>query len=125
MPQQGQTLLGKEFGGTALSGGEWQKLAISRASMKDAGILILDEPTASLDAKSEHEIFENFSSNAKDKTTLFITHRLGSVSMVDRIIVLHQGRIIEQGKHLDLLQLKGHYENLFKMQSDRYINVSI
>ncbi len=121
LPQQGQTLLGKEFGGTALSGGEWQKLAISRASMKDAGILILDEPTASLDAKSEHEIFENFSSNAKDKTTLFITHRLGSVSMADRIIVLHQGRIIEQGKHLDLIQQKGHYENLFKRQSDRYL----
>jgi ATP-binding cassette subfamily B protein len=125
LPQQGQTLLGKEFGGTALSGGEWQKLAISRASMKDAGILILDEPTASLDANSEHEIFENFSSNAKDKTTLFITHRLGSVSMADRIIVIHQGRIIEQGRHFDLLQQKGHYENLFKRQSDRYLNVRV
>lgn len=124
LPEKENTLLGKEFGGTSLSVGEWQKLAMSRAFMRDAEILILDEPTASLDPKSEHEVFKKFSTNADNKTTIFITHRLGSVLMADRIIVMKSGRIVEEGTHHELISSKGDYQVLFTMQASRYENIS-
>ena len=83
LPNGFESMLGKEFGGTSLSGGEWQKIAMSRAFFRTASILILDEPTAALDPKSEHDVFQRFAENTDGKTTFFITHRLGSVRMAD------------------------------------------
>lgn len=117
------SVLGKEFGGTSLSGGEWQKLAMSRAFLRDAGLLILDEPTASLDPKSELEIFQQFADLADEKTAFLVTHRLGSVKMADKILVLDKGRIVEEGTHRDLMQKKGLYFELFQIQSSKYIDV--
>lgn len=114
------TLLGKPFGGTTLSGGEWQKIAVSRAFMRPANFLILDEPTASLDARSEQEVFHSFSKLSKGKTSLLITHRLGSVSMADRILVMKQGEIIEDGTHQSLLQKGGEYASLYQLQTSNY-----
>ena len=114
-------MLGKEFGGTSLSGGEWQKLAMSRAFFRDSNILILDEPTAALDPKSEHEVFQKFAENTENKTTFFITHRLGSVRMADWILVLKNGELIQEGTHEELLAKKdGEYAYLFSLQADRY-----
>ena len=120
LPKGLDTQLGKQFGGTALSGGEWQKLAMSRAFLRDAEILILDEPTASLDPKSEHAVYQRFAENSKGKTTFFITHRLGSVRMADRILVLKEGRLVEEGTHEELMQKKGEYAHLFSMQAAKY-----
>ena len=116
-----ETLLGKEFGGTSLSGGEWQKLAMSRAFMKEAQILIFDEPTASLDPQSEHEIFQRFQAQAEGKTTILITHRLGSISMAHRILVMKEGSIVEQGTHRDLLHNNGEYASMYHIQASRYL----
>lgn len=120
LPEQYQTLLGKEFGGTSLSGGQWQKLGMSRAFIKQANILILDEPTASLDPKSENEVFQKFLEVSKDKTTILITHRLGSVSMTDRIFVLKEGSLIEEGSHEELFIAGKDYANLYSMQAKQY-----
>lgn len=120
LPDKYQTLLGKEFGGTNLSGGQWQKLAMARAFMKEADILIFDEPTASLDPRSEHEIFQKFAEVSKGKTAILITHRLGSVSMADQIVVLQAGMIIEEGSHDNLFQAGNAYHRLYSMQADRY-----
>ncbi len=119
-PEKYQTLLGKEFGGTSLSGGQWQKLALSRALMKESSVLILDEPTASLDPKSEYELFHKFVDVAEGKTTILITHRLGSVSMADRIVVLQEGKMIEEGAHEHLLKANHVYASLYSMQAERY-----
>jgi len=120
LPQGLNALLGKEFGGTSLSGGEWQKLAMSRAFLRDASLLILDEPTASLDPESELEVFKKFADAAQGKTTLLITHRLGSAKMADRIFVFKKGRLIETGSHQTLLDTQSEYSSLFKLQADLY-----
>lgn len=121
LPSGFESMLGKEFGGTSLSGGEWQKIAMSRAFFRDANILILDEPTAALDPKSEHEVFQKFAENTENKTTFFITHRLGSVRMADWILVLKNGELIEEGTHEELLAKRdGEYAYLFSLQADRY-----
>ncbi|AFZ26604.1 ABC-type multidrug transport system, ATPase and permease component [Cylindrospermum stagnale PCC 7417] len=118
---QENTPLGKQFGGTELSGGEWQKLALSRAFVRtQAQLLILDEPTAALDPRSEYEVYHRFVELAKGKTTLLITHRLASVRMADRILVLKAGRLIEQGTHQELLQREGEYATLWNMQAKNY-----
>lgn len=102
LPAGYQSPLGKQFNGTELSGGQWQKLAIARAFFRqDAQIVILDEPTAALDPRSEYEIYRHFSELTSGKTTILVTHRLASVRMADRILVLKQGRLIEQGTHED------------------------
>lgn len=120
-PERGLTPLGKQFGGTELSGGEWQKLAIARAFMREnAQLLILDEPTAALDPRSEYEVYRRFVELAQGKTTLLITHRLASVRMADRILVLKGGRLIEQGTHEELLRFKGEYAALWNMQVEQY-----
>ncbi|MDJ0726423.1 MAG: ABC transporter ATP-binding protein, partial [Prochloraceae cyanobacterium] len=117
-----ETPLGKQFDGTELSGGEWQKVAIARAFMRQetAQILVLDEPTAALDPRSEYEIYNRFSELVKGKMSVLVTHRLASVRMSDRIIVLKSGRLIETGTHKELLQLGGEYANLWSMQATRY-----
>ncbi len=123
LPKGIDSMLCKEFGGTSLSGGEWQKLAMSRAFYRDANILILDEPTAALDPKSEHWVFQKFAENTANKTTFFITHRLGSVRMADRILVLKGGQLIEEGSHEELLSKKdSEYAYLFSLQAARYAN---
>lgn len=120
LPSGLKSLLGKEFGGTALSGGEWQKLAMSRAFFREAKLLILDEPTSALDPQSEHDVFQLFAKQAEKKTTLLITHRLGSVKMADRILVFKNGRLIEEGSHHDLILAKGEYSTLFLTQAEQY-----
>jgi ATP-binding cassette subfamily B protein len=122
LENQYQTLLGKQFDGTELSGGEWQKIALARAFVreKQAQLLVLDEPTAALDPRSEYEIYKRFSELVKGKTALLVTHRLASVSMCDRIMVLKAGKLIEVGTHRELLQQKGEYGYLWQMQAQAY-----
>lgn len=120
-PQREDTPLGKQFGGTELSGGEWQKLALARAFMREnAQLLILDEPTAALDPRSEYEVYQRFVELAQGRTTLLITHRLASVRMADRILVLKSGRLIEEGTHRELLRRGGEYSMLWNMQAEQY-----
>ncbi len=113
--------LGCRFeGGVDLSGGEWQKIALARAYLRDAQLLILDEPTASLDARSEHEVFKRFSELTEGKMALLISHRLSTVRMVDRILVLENGRIAEQGHHEQLIKTGGGYAEMFELQAASY-----
>jgi ATP-binding cassette, subfamily B, bacterial len=116
------TFLGKQFDGTELSGGEWQKIAIARAFIREkrSQLLVLDEPTAALDPRSEYEIYNRFSELVKSKTAILVTHRLASVFMCDRILVLKDGKLIEQGTHLELLQQQQEYAHLWQMQAQAY-----
>ncbi|MFC5441405.1 ABC transporter ATP-binding protein [Rhodanobacter ginsenosidimutans] len=121
LPQGYEQMLGKLFkSGVDLSGGEWQKIAIARAYMRDAPLLILDEPTAALDARSEFEVFQRFKELSQGKTAVIISHRFSTVRMADRIIVLDGGRIEEVGSHADLLAANGHYAELFELQAAGY-----
>lgn len=106
--------------GRDLSGGEWQKVAIARAYMRDADLIILDEPTAALDAKAEAEVFSRFKSLAAGKTAVIISHRFSTVRMADRILVLENGGILESGSHEELLALRGRYAELFELQAAGY-----
>ena len=114
------TRLGQAFGGTELSGGQWQKLATARALYRSARLLILDEPTAALDPRSEAEVFSTFAALARGRTTLLVTHRLGSVLMADRILVMKAGRLIEDGTHAELLARGGEYAQLWQLQARQY-----
>jgi len=114
-------MLGRRFeGGVDLSGGEWQKLALARAYLRDAQLLILDEPTASLDARSEFEVFARFAELTLGKMSLLISHRFSTVRMADRILVLESGRIVEEGRHDRLVALGGRYAAMFEMQAASY-----
>ena len=106
--------------GTNLSGGEWQKIALARAYMRDAELLILDEPTASLDARAEHQIFSRFVELTKGKCAVLISHRFSTVRMADRILVLHEGKLVEDGPHDELLESGGYYAELFTLQASGY-----
>ncbi|MCF5703795.1 ABC transporter ATP-binding protein [Pseudomonas syringae] len=116
------TQLGRWFaGGQELSGGQWQKIALSRAYMRrDADLLILDEPTSALDPAAEAAVFEHFSQHSEGRMTLLISHRFSSVRNADHIIVLQQGRILEQGGHDELIATAGHYAQLFDLQARGY-----
>jgi len=121
LPKGYDQLLGCRFeGGMELSGGEWQKIALARAHLRDAQILILDEPTAALDARSEHEVFERFTELARGKMTILISHRFSTVRMADRILVLDSGHIAEQGSHDQLVKSGGHYAEMFELQAAGY-----
>jgi ATP-binding cassette subfamily B protein len=121
LPKGYEQILGRRFeGGVDLSGGEWQKMALARAYLRDAQLLILDEPTAALDARSEHEVFQRFAELTKGKMALLISHRFSTVKMADRILVLENGRIAEQGHHDQLLQNKGRYAEMFELQAASY-----
>jgi ATP-binding cassette, subfamily B, bacterial len=114
-------MLGRRFdGGLDLSGGEWQKVALARAYLRDAQLLILDEPTAALDARSEFEVFHRFAELTAGKMALFISHRFSTVRMADRIVVLDKGRIAEEGSHDQLARMGGRYAEMFEMQAASY-----
>ncbi len=114
-------MLGRRFeGGVDLSGGEWQKLALGRAYLRDAQVLILDEPTAALDARAEFEVFERFNELTQTKMALFISHRFSTVRMAERIIVLENGAIAEEGNHEQLVALNGRYADMFELQASSY-----
>ena len=121
LPEGYETTLGRWFDdGHQLSIGEWQKVALARAFMRDAPLLILDEPTASLDARAEYEVFQQFSALTHDRAAVLISHRFSTVRMAERIIVLEQGRIVEEGSHEQLLERGGIYATLFNMQAENY-----
>lgn len=115
------TRIGQAYGGVDLSGGQWQKLVTARALYRaDARVLILDEPTAALDPRSEAEVFNAFAELARGRTALLVTHRLGSVRMADRIVVMRSGRVIEDGTHEELLARGGEYAELWALQAGQY-----
>jgi ATP-binding cassette subfamily B protein len=121
LPRHYEQMLGRRFdGGVDLSGGEWQKVALARAYLRDAQLLILDEPTAALDARSEFEVFQRFAELTNGKMALFISHRFSTVRMADRIVVLENGQIAEDGNHDQLTHLGGRYAEMFEMQAASY-----
>jgi ATP-binding cassette subfamily B protein len=121
LPHGYETILGKRFAdGEELSIGEWQKVALARAFMRDAQIIVLDEPTSSLDAKAEYEVFQSFRQLVSGRTAVLISHRFSTVRMADRIYVLNQGTIIESGTHEELLNRQGVYADLFERQARSY-----
>ncbi|YAG10492.1 ABCB-BAC, ATP-binding cassette, subfamily B, bacterial [Nostoc sp. DSM 114167] len=122
LPQSFQTQLGRWFkGGQELSGGQWQKIALSRAFMRSqADILVLDEPTSAIDAQAEFEIFNHFRAITQNQMVLLISHRFSTVRMADKILVIENGEVIEQGTHEELLQLGGRYAKLFLLQAAGY-----
>ena len=116
-----EQMLGRRFeNGVDLSAGQWQKIALARAYMRDAQVLILDEPTASLDARAEYEVFLRFADLTRDRMAVLISHRFSTVRMADRILVLADGEIIEQGTHKQLVALGGRYAELFELQAAGY-----
>ncbi len=112
---------GFEKDGAELSGGQWQKIALARAFFRDSDMLVLDEPTSDLDPEAEHALFERFATLCHGKEALLISHRLSSVTMVDRILVLEAGKILESGSHAELLHAGGRYAELFNLQAERYM----
>jgi ATP-binding cassette, subfamily B, bacterial len=121
LPAGYDQIVGRRFAtGVELSGGEWQKIALARAYMRDAQLLILDEPTASLDARAEHEVFQRFADLTATKTSVLISHRFSTVRMADRILVLADGVLRESGSHEELLRLGGRYAELFTLQARGY-----
>ena len=121
LPEGYRTLLGPEFeGGHNLSIGQWQRMALARAFLRDAPLVILDEPTAALDARAEHELFDSMRTLFAGRTVLLISHRFSSVRSADRIYVLHKGELVEQGTHEQLMQLNGQYADLFTLQAAAY-----
>ena len=121
LPNKYQQVLGRHFSqGVELSGGEWQKVALARAYMRDAQLMILDEPTAALDARSEYEVFQRFSELTENKSAILISHRFSTVRMANRIVVLDKGEISEIGSHEELLEKGGQYAELFQLQAMGY-----
>ena len=121
LPDGYNTMLGRWFNeGTQLSGGEWQKVALARAFIRDARVLVLDEPTSSLDARAEYEVFAQFRELTQGKTAVFISHRFSTVRLADRIFVIEEGELKEEGSHAELMALDGRYAELFNLQADAY-----
>ena len=122
MPEGYQTQLGRWFArGQELSGGQWQKVALSRAFMRSgADILVLDEPTAAMDAAAEAAVFDHFQRLSHDRIAILISHRFSTVRMADQIIVVENGRIIERGSHDELVARDGIYARLFELQARGY-----
>jgi len=121
LPRGYEQILGKRFAeGIELSGGQWQKIALARAYMREAQLLILDEPTSSLDARAEYEVFQRFAKLIEGKTAVLISHRFSTVRMADRILVLENGELTEAGSHEELLEMGGMYAELFQLQAKGY-----
>jgi ATP-binding cassette subfamily B protein len=122
LPEGYESLLGPEFlGGVDISGGQWQRVALARAFFRDAPFIILDEPTAALDPRSEAALFANIRNLFQGRATLFISHRFSSVRTADRIYVLSEGRVVESGNHDELMALGGLYSELFMLQAAAYL----
>ena len=115
-------ILGKEFGDCELSGGQWQKIAIARGIFKDSELIILDEPTASLDPNTEYDILTKFIEISKNKTSIIVSHRIGLCKYADKIIVMNQGEIVGVGKHDELIQNCLVYKKLYNTQKEWYVN---
>lgn len=114
-------MLGKMFSNsTDLSGGEWQKIAVARAFFANKEFLILDEPTASIDAKIEHQLFKNFIELSKNKTVIFVTHRLSSVKRADKVLLLKKGKVVGYSSHDDLIKHNAYYRELYQLQAAPY-----
>jgi len=121
LPVGYRQMLGRRFeGGVELSGGEWQKIALARAYIRNTQIVILDEPTAALDARAEYETFVRFAELVSGQITLLISHRFSTVRMASRILVLQQGAITEEGTHEELVSKGGLYAELFRLQAEGY-----
>jgi len=121
LPSGYDTALGKWFeAGVNLSGGEWQKIALARAFMRGAKILLLDEPTSAVDAQAEHDLFDRLRSFTRDRTAVFISHRFSTVRQADRIVFLEHGRLVEEGTHKDLMRIDSRYARLFRLQASTY-----
>lgn len=116
-----QTMLGREFDGIELSGGQWQRIAIARGLFRTSDFIVLDEPTSAIDPLEESRIYQDFMKICENKTALIVTHRLGSVKLADRIIVLKDGRIVEDGTHFELIEQNGEYKRMFESQSKWYV----
>jgi ATP-binding cassette, subfamily B, bacterial len=127
LPEGYDTALGKWFDlGVNLSGGEWQKVALARAFMRqDARILLLDEPTSALDAQAEYDLFERLRTLTHGRTAVYISHRFSTVRRADRIVFLEHGRLVEEGTHEQLMGLGGRYARLFRMQASAYTGEDI
>jgi ATP-binding cassette subfamily B protein len=122
LPNKYEQVLGKRFmGGVELSGGQWQKVALARGYMREAQLMILDEPTAALDARAEHEVFLRFAELMKGKAAVLISHRFSTVRMADRILFLEHGELLELGSHEELLEKGGKYAELFRLQAKGYL----
>ena len=115
-----ETMLSREFDGVDLSGGQWQRVAIARSFFRTHQFIVLDEPTAAIDPIEETKIYNRFAEISRDKTAVIVTHRLGSVKLADRIFVMKQGRLAEQGTHADLIAVNGEYARLYKSQEQWY-----
>jgi ATP-binding cassette subfamily B protein len=125
LPKGYETVLGPEFqGGKELSVGQWQRVALARAFFRDAPFIILDEPTAALDARAEHELFDSIRTLCRGRSVLLISHRFSSVRSADRIYVLDGGRVTESGSHDRLMALGGRYAELFTLQVSAYLSPS-
>lgn len=122
LPAGLETLLGRELGERELSGGEWQKLALARAYLRDSQILVLDEPTAALDVQTEYRIYTRFHDLTRDRLTLLISHRFSTIRMADRILYLADGRIQEEGSHYELMDRNGAYARLYRLQAAHYLD---
>jgi ATP-binding cassette subfamily B protein len=122
LPERYDTQLGRWFaGGRELSGGQWQKIAVARAFMRrGADILVLDEPTAAMDAESEARVFQHFREMTRDRIAILISHRFSTVRMADQIVVITDGRVVEQGSHGELVAGGGLYARLFALQAEGY-----
>src|SRR5690606_9654808 len=121
LPRGYDTLLDRRFkDGRELSGGQWQRIAVARGFHRDAPLIICDEPTAALDARAEHALFERIREHADGRTVLLITHRLASVRYADRIYVLDHGEVVEEGTHERLMALGGIYADLYSLQAAAY-----
>jgi len=122
LPQGYDTVLGRMFErGEELSEGQWQKIALARAFFRDTQLIILDEPTSSMDPKSEYELFNSFRNILNGRTSLLISHRMSTVRMADKIFVMDKGKIVETGSHKELLSYGGIYADLFETQASNYL----
>ena len=114
------TMLSREFDGIDLSGGQWQRVALARGLYRDSRLILLDEPTSAIDPIEEGKLYRKFQNIIQDKMGVIVTHRLGSARIADRILVLHEGKIVEQGTHDELLRMCGHYARMYKEQAKWY-----